>query len=235
MLLHLTHHTSHPDPAIDWSDARVYSRDRCLMQDICFLHCPEDMRKSMQILLERGAKVEEDRAAGGNATASAAASDSGTPFSGTTATTFPDFVPDSVAESVIGTDADAGKVGSVMGSATGSIAGRIEISKTPSDAVAVSSTSESRLSARSSSPRSKAFEVGAALARGEHIGKNGTRPITPRAVSSGSGSMSTVASDGTTAGTGARAGAGGVGSEGAVVVGRGEARCSPLRKAKQVS
>lgn len=190
----------------------------------------------MQILLERGAKVEEDRAAGGNATASAAASDSGTPFSGTTATTFPDFVPDSAADSVtdsvIGTDAR--KVGSVMDSATGSIASRIDISKRSCDSGVVSSATESRSSARSSSPRSKAFEVGAALARGEHIGKNGMRPITPRVVSSGSGSMSTVANDGATIGTRARAGAGAVGSEGAVVVGRGEAR-SPLRKAKQVS
>lgn len=183
----------------------------------------------MQILLERGAKVEEDRAAGGNATASAAASDSGTPFSGTTATTFPDFVTDSV----IGTDAGTGKAGSVLGSATGSITGGIEIGKASSDAVVVSSTTESRSSSRSSSPRSKAFEVGAALARGEHIGKNGTHPLTPRVVSSGSGSMSTVANDGTAAGTGARAGAGAVCLEGAVV-GRGEARCSPLRKAKQV-
>ncbi|CAM9615889.1 unnamed protein product, partial [Laminaria digitata] len=45
------------------------NKDGHTPMDICNDHCPTDKRRSMQMMLEGGAKVEEDRAAGGEATA----------------------------------------------------------------------------------------------------------------------------------------------------------------------
>ncbi|CAM9986811.1 unnamed protein product, partial [Ectocarpus sp. 4 AP-2014] len=50
------------------------NKDGHTPMDICILHCPADKKRTMQLLLEGGAKVgEEDRAAGGDSAAAAAA------------------------------------------------------------------------------------------------------------------------------------------------------------------
>ena len=188
----------------------------------------------MQGLLARGAKAEEDRAAGGEVTTS----DGGTPFSGTTATAFSEFVPESLTDAateieVMGTGGPgAGSAGgsSRGGGGFGGFGGGKTAAAAAAAAGAVaSSVSSSDLrpaSVLSSPSASRAIETRGLLARDEHRDENGARSPSP---TTGPGSRATSS---TMISSERNPGASGSGT--GVIVNGGEAPHSPLRRAKQV-
>lgn len=180
----------------------------------------------MQILLEGGAKVEEDRAAGGEATAGTNS------ISGSTAGI---LAPSSASNvDAAGTTIDPAGGGGGGPEPQGLAAGRVGEGVifgggASSAFVATSSPKSSSLagikprplsysSSRGDSPRSKAVAAGAALARGEQK----TPLLTPRG---GSATMAALARDGVAAAGVARA---------VVIGGAGEGPFTPRRNAKQV-